>query len=112
MREFPTDGLQLREQHLLLSSRSKILLYHSVRSRQDIGWNREANLLGGLQINHQLEFRWLLDRNVRGARPFKDFLNIASPSFARCCNHVVMPSSSHFRRNQLRQRLLLQLKQR
>jgi hypothetical protein len=31
-------------------------LDHAIRSRQDVGWNGEADLLCGFEIDHQLEF--------------------------------------------------------
>jgi hypothetical protein len=37
---------------------------HLVCPRQQIGLDGQADLLRRLQINHQLEFRWLLHRQV------------------------------------------------
>jgi hypothetical protein len=34
---------------------------YSVRSRQHIRWNREADLLRGFQVDHQFKLRRLLD---------------------------------------------------
>ena len=46
----------------VLSTRYSALSFDNpVRSRQHIGWNRQADLLGGFQIDHQLELRRLLD---------------------------------------------------
>jgi hypothetical protein len=37
---------------------------HPVRPRQHVGRDREADLLGCLQIDNQLKFRWLLHGQV------------------------------------------------
>src|SRR6266498_2998510 len=42
------------------------LLDHLVRSRQNVGRNREADLLGGLQVDDELELRRLLHRQIGG----------------------------------------------
>src|SRR5690348_15799745 len=47
-----------------------------VRSRQYVRRDREADLLGGLQIDHQLELRWLLDRKIGGICAFQYFVHI------------------------------------
>src|SRR5215831_3864701 len=47
-----------------------------VRSRQHIRWNRETDLLRGLQIDQQLELRRLLYRQVCGLSTFEDLVNI------------------------------------
>src|SRR5262245_5735925 len=39
-------------------------LDHFVRSRQHIGWNRQADLLGGFQIDHQLKLHWLFHGQI------------------------------------------------
>ena len=39
-------------------------LDHIVRSRQHIRRNRQAHLLGGLKVDHQLKFRRLLHREI------------------------------------------------
>jgi hypothetical protein len=36
----------------------------SIGSSQHIGWNSQTDLLGGFQVDHQLEFRRLLHRQV------------------------------------------------
>src|ERR1041384_7009894 len=52
---------------LLQNLKSKIAsLDHPVRPCQHVGRNREADLLRGFQIDHQLELRRLLDRKVGG----------------------------------------------
>src|SRR5262245_27231396 len=42
----------------------EVSLNNLVRSRQHIRWNRETDLLRGLQIDQQLELRRLLDWQV------------------------------------------------
>ena len=44
---------------------------HSIRSRQHIRRNRQADLLGGFQIDHKLELLRLLDRKVAGLAPLR-----------------------------------------
>ena len=46
----------------ILASRLGFLpsLDHFIRSRQHIRWNRQADLLRGFEINHELKLRWLL----------------------------------------------------
>ena len=41
-----------------------LLFDHLIRSRQHIRWNRQANLLGRLEIDDKLKLRRLLDRKV------------------------------------------------
>src|SRR5262245_4593643 len=41
-------------------------LDHLVRSCQHIRWNRQANLLSGIQIDDELELGWLLHREIGG----------------------------------------------
>ena len=40
----------------LLDSGQSLLLDYRIRSRQQIWWNRQADLLGRFEINHQLKF--------------------------------------------------------
>jgi len=57
-------------------------LYHSIRPRQHVGRDCEADLLGGFQIDHQLELSWLLDGQVSRVSALQDLVNIhgrASP---------------------------------
>ena len=53
-------------------------LNHPVRPRQYIRRDCQADLLGGLEIDDELEFRWLLHREIGGLCAFKDFVNISS----------------------------------
>ncbi len=38
--------------------------------------NGESQGLGGLHINHKLQLRWLLDREVGGLRPFEYLVHV------------------------------------
>ena len=49
---------------------------HPVRSRQHIRRNREADLLGGFEINDQLEFSRLLDRQIGRLGALENFVHI------------------------------------
>jgi len=46
------------------------LFYDFVRSRQHVGRNRQADLLGRLQIDNELKLCWLLHGQVGGLRAF------------------------------------------
>jgi hypothetical protein len=50
--------------------KSKILSDDPVRPRQYIRRNHEVDLLGGLQIDHEFKFRWLLNGKVLGLCSF------------------------------------------
>jgi len=45
-------------------------LNHLGRLKQDLRRNSKAYLLGGLQVNYQLKFRWVLHREVSGLGAF------------------------------------------
>ena len=47
-----------------------------VRPRQHVRRNRQADLLGGFEIDDQLELRRLLDRKIGGFCAFEDFIYI------------------------------------
>src|SRR5690242_1481690 len=47
-----------------------------VRPRQHIGWNGEADLLGGFEIDQELELRRLLDRQIAGFGTFENFVHV------------------------------------
>jgi hypothetical protein len=49
-----------------------VLPNHLIRSSQHIRRNRHADLLGGLQIDDELELDRLLHGQVGGLRPFED----------------------------------------
>lgn len=50
------------------------LLDYSVRPCQHVRRNRNADLLGRLEINHELELGRLLDGQVRGLSPFENLI--------------------------------------
>ena len=49
------------------------LLNHFIRPQQHRGRDRQAERFRGLQIDHQLEIRGLLDRQVGGLGPLEEF---------------------------------------
>ena len=51
-------------------------LHHSVRSHQHIRRDRQTNLLSGFQIDDELEFRRLLDREVRRLCTFENLVHV------------------------------------
>jgi hypothetical protein len=48
---------------------------HPIRSRQHIGWNREADLLGGFEIDNEFKFRRLLNWNIGRLCSFKNLID-------------------------------------
>src|SRR5258705_9519788 len=59
------------------------LLDHLVSSNQYLLWNREADLLGGFQIDYKLELCLLLDGNVGGLSAFQNLINECSGAAER-----------------------------
>jgi hypothetical protein len=51
---------------------------HLVGASEERGRHGQAQRLGGLEIDYQLELGWLLDGQVRGLSPFDDLVNVAS----------------------------------
>jgi hypothetical protein len=51
---------------------------HSVRPCQHVRRYCQADLLGGFEIDHQLELGRLLDWKFRGLRAFENFVNVES----------------------------------
>src|SRR6516165_9405971 len=51
---------------------------HFVRPRQHIGRDRQTDLLRGLEIDHQLELRRLLHRQIGGLSTFQNLVDIRS----------------------------------
>src|SRR4026209_2523310 len=49
---------------------------HPIRSRQHVRRNYEADLLGGFQVDYQLELGGLLDGKVGGFCPFQNLIHI------------------------------------
>jgi hypothetical protein len=58
---------------------------HSVRSRQHIRRDRQADLLGSLEIDHQLEFRGLLYRQIGRLGAFENFVHVDSYAPVAVC---------------------------
>src|SRR6185503_21104514 len=52
-------------------------LNHLVRPRQHVRRNRETDLLGGFEIDEQLEFSRLLHRKIGGFGALKDFIDVS-----------------------------------
>jgi hypothetical protein len=52
-------------------------LYDFIRSRQYIRRNRQAYLLGRLQIDHELKLHRLLHGKVGRFRAFENFINVS-----------------------------------
>src|SRR6267142_5901456 len=48
---------------------------HLIRPPQQRGWDREADGFGGLEVDDQLEFRRLLDRQVAGPGALEDLVD-------------------------------------
>src|SRR5215470_1655432 len=59
----------------LLNPFTSRLSDHLVRSCQHTRRNRETDLLGGLEIDHQLKLPWLLDRNIGGLCALEDLVH-------------------------------------
>jgi hypothetical protein len=49
-----------------------------IRSRQHVGWNRQADLLGRLEIDHQLKLRGLLHWQIARLGSFENFIYVDS----------------------------------
>jgi len=54
------------------------LANNSIRPRQHIGRNCHADLLGGLEIDHELKLRRLFDGNVSGLGAFQNLVDKVS----------------------------------
>jgi hypothetical protein len=70
------------------------LLDHLVRSRQHIWRNRQADLLGGFEIDHKLKFGRLFDGNVGWLSTLENLVHLAggaaSSSFFLLCDHEIL----------------------
>jgi hypothetical protein len=51
------------------------LFDHLVGARDERGWDREPESLRGLQVNHEIELGWLLDRKLRRSGALQDLVN-------------------------------------
>src|SRR6516164_11592693 len=60
-------------------------LNHLIRSGQHVRRYRETDLVGNFQINDQLKFRWLFNRQVGGGSSFEDLVNKDRGAFEECC---------------------------
>ena len=56
----------------------RLSLNYSIRPRQHVRRNRQADLLGGLEIDEELELRRLLDGHVGGLGAFQDLVDKVS----------------------------------
>src|SRR4030095_3637905 len=61
---------------LLHAGLSRRLLDHPVCPRQHCARNREADLLGSYQVNHELKLRGLLDWQLGGLGAFENFVYV------------------------------------
>src|SRR5262245_46030677 len=52
-------------------------LDHLVCARQHVGRNHKTDLVGGLEINHQLKLHRLLDGKIRRLGPFENLVHIS-----------------------------------
>jgi hypothetical protein len=52
-----------------------VLLDHPIRAHKDRWRDREAERLGGFHVDHQLELRRQLYRQIGGLGPFKDLVD-------------------------------------
>ncbi len=57
-----------------------ISLDHFIRPKEHFRWNRDAELLGRLEIYHQLKLRWLLYWKVTGLRALEDLVYVSGYS--------------------------------
>ena len=58
------------------------LFDHLVGGRQDRGRHREAERLGGLQVDNQFKLDWLLHGQIAWPRAFEDFVDEGRRSVA------------------------------
>src|SRR5262245_61733930 len=63
---------------LLHTGLSKRSLNYLVRPIQQRLRNYDTDLLGGLEVDHQLKFRRLLDRQIAGLGTFENFVHVIS----------------------------------
>src|SRR5215467_595022 len=60
-----------------------VLFDYLIRFRQHVRWDSETDLLGCLEINHQLEFGWSLYRQIPRLRSFKDLIHVLGGAAVR-----------------------------
>ena len=59
-----------------VSDAFSVSLDHPVCPRQHVGRNRQADLLGSYQVNHELKLRGLLDWQLGGLGAFENFVYV------------------------------------
>src|SRR5437762_67003 len=70
---------------------------HLIRSRQHVQRNRESDLLGRFQVDHELKLRWLLHRQFAGVCTFQDLVYISGSAAVQVVNaHAVAHKPSVF----------------
>ena len=67
------------------------LLDYLIRPRQQRRRDRQAEGLGGLEVDHQLELRGLLDGQIGGLGALEDLVDIDCGMFRRCSLEHVGP---------------------
>src|SRR3954463_12310018 len=77
----PQQNLWLpRQRRSTEEMRDTFSLDHSIGSREQGRRNRQTDLLGSFQIDHQLEVDRLLDRKIARLGAFQDLIDIACRS--------------------------------
>jgi len=56
--------------------KSTLSLDHLIGAGEERGWNAKPKRLSGLQIDHQLELRGLLDRQISWVRASEDEVDV------------------------------------
>src|SRR5262245_36209605 len=51
---------------------------HLIRPRQNVGWNYQADLIRGLEVDVKFELGWLLDWEIGGCSPFQNLVDEGS----------------------------------
>jgi len=65
----------------MIAEPSRLLLDHLVRAHKHQLWDREAERLGGFQVDYELDLRGLLHRKVRRLRASKNSIDVARDAF-------------------------------
>src|SRR5262245_63921941 len=71
---------------LLHTGLSRRILDHLIRPRQNIGRNRESDLLRGFEIDHKLELRRLLDGQIGRLGSFQDLVYVIGYALVTLCD--------------------------
>jgi hypothetical protein len=72
----------------LLTAHGLLSPDHSISPRQHIGWNGQSNLLGGFEIDDQLELRRLLDRQIGRLGALQDFIDEGPERLAKSAKKI------------------------